>query len=320
MRIFGRHWDPLELAFATAGLLLSVATVLVPAHARFAVAVVLATVFLVFAVHWVIRKARTTYVLPGVRPVVTELSNLARKSTRSVWTARAHLGEGEIEDDFFHAIASRVLEGSVDDFRRVIHLSKARGTRVHLHWLIDKFADQPAVKVRFLKSSTGLFSLFSLAVFDGRQAVLGFPQIKGEGFLGAMFTRDSVAVKGLETAFQLLEAHSTVLFRGTKHITEHDRQRMKDRIDEEIDLLPDDLGIAMPANQRLQPGTSGTAEQLISHIVEKKAKGDPTVEKIIKVKLLLKGIDSSKFSGNSPDDPVVIDKLLRIAADFGLQL
>ncbi len=59
---------------------------------------------------------------------------------------------------------------------------------------------------------------------------------------------------------------------------------------------------------------------MISHIVEKKAKGDPTVEKIIKVKLLLKGIDSSKFSGNSPDDPVVIDKLLRIAADFGLQL
>jgi len=234
MNIFGRHWDPLELAFAIAGLVLSAATVLAPAHARLAAAVVLATVLLVFAVLWVTRKARATYVVPGVRPVITELSELVRTSTSYVWTARAHLGEAENEDDYFHALASRVLEGKVEDVRRVICLNKARSTRAHLHWLIDKFADQPAVKVRYLKSST---SLFELAVFDGRHAAFGFPQTEGEGFLGAMFTRDPVALKGLEAAFRLLWAQGTVLFRGTVHVTDADRQRMKDHIDAEIDRL-----------------------------------------------------------------------------------
>jgi hypothetical protein len=57
MQVFGRHWDPLELIFATSGLLMSVAAVLVPADAQVAAAL------LTFGVGWVIRKARTTYVL-----------------------------------------------------------------------------------------------------------------------------------------------------------------------------------------------------------------------------------------------------------------
>ena len=65
---------------------------------------------------------------------------------------------------------------------------------------------------------------------------------------------------------------------------------------------------------------SGTIERLISSIINQKAKGDPTMEKLMRIKLLLKGIDANKFSSNSPDDPAVIDKLYRIAADFGIQL
>jgi hypothetical protein len=306
MKIFGRHWDPLELAFATAGLVLSVTTVLAPAHARLAAAMVLSAVILMLAVHFVVRKARTTYVLPGVHSVVTELTDLARKSTRSVWTARSQVGELEVLDDYYHVLAKRVHEGKIEDFRRVIHLSKARSARVHLHWLIDKFADRPAVKVRYFKSST---ALLDVAIFDGRQAVIVFPQTKGEGFQGAMFTRDSLAVKGLESMFQLLEAQGTVLFSGTRHITEEDRQRMKSLIDREIDLLPVD-----PAFMH------GTIEKLINSIIDQRAKGDPAVEKLIKVKLLLKGIDPSKFSGDSADDPTIIDKLNQAVADFEVRL
>jgi hypothetical protein len=306
MKIFERHWDPLELAFAIAGLLLSCAIILVPAHLQLAASVILLTILLLFTVHWVVRKVRTTYVLMGVRPVVNALSNLARNSTRSVWTARLNLGEGEVEDEYFHVIATRVLEGKLDEFRRLVCLSKTHGAKVHLHWLIDKLAELPAVKVRYVKSS---MAFLNIAIFDGRQAIVGFPQVKGEGLSGAMYTRDPVAVKGLETVFQLLEAQGIVLFCGTKHITEEERQRIKDLIDREIDLLPADPGIL-----------HGTAEKLIDSILDQRAKGDPTVEKLTEVKLLLKGIDPSKFSGNSADDTAVIDKLNRIAADLGVRL
>ncbi len=60
----------------------------------------------------------------------------------------------------------------------------------------------------------------------------------------------------------------------------------------------------------------GTIETLINSIIDQRAKGDPAVEKLIKVKLLLKGIDPSKFSGDSADDPTIIDKLNQAVADF----
>ncbi|MGO9614158.1 MAG: hypothetical protein ACLPX5_14165 [Dissulfurispiraceae bacterium] len=55
---------------------------------------------------------------------------------------------------------------------------------------------------------------------------------------------------------------------------------------------------------------------MINSIIDQRAKGDPAVEKLIKVKLLLKGIDPSKFSGDSADDPTIIDKLNQAVADF----
>ena len=54
---------------------------------------------------------------------------------------------------------------------------------------------------------------------------------------------------------------------------------------------------------------AGKIKQMIETIYEKRAKGDPVLIKTTRTKLILKGINPDKFTPNSEDNPVVIEKL-----------
>ncbi len=64
---------------------------------------------------------------------------------------------------------------------------------------------------------------------------------------------------------------------------------------------------------------TGQIKLLLEQIVlVKSLGGDPILQKMTKVKLLMKGIQFNNFDENSPDDPELIEKISLIAKDFGL--
>ena len=65
---------------------------------------------------------------------------------------------------------------------------------------------------------------------------------------------------------------------------------------------------------------AGQIKQLIDAIVKQRANGNPTIELTTKAKLVLKGVNPGSFSETSPDDPVIIARIRKIAVDFGVQL
>ncbi len=54
---------------------------------------------------------------------------------------------------------------------------------------------------------------------------------------------------------------------------------------------------------------AGKVKQMIDTIVNQRAKDNPMLVGIIKTKLMLKGIDTNKFTALSEDNPVIIAKL-----------
>ena len=65
---------------------------------------------------------------------------------------------------------------------------------------------------------------------------------------------------------------------------------------------------------------AGKIMQLIDRVVEERSKGDPTIKHTTRAKLILKGININKYSEISEDDPGVIAKLIRIAAELGIKI
>ena len=65
---------------------------------------------------------------------------------------------------------------------------------------------------------------------------------------------------------------------------------------------------------------AGQIKQMVDSIVEQRANGNPTIALTTKAKLVLKGVNPGSFCETSPDDPVIIAKIRKIAADFGVQL
>ena len=57
---------------------------------------------------------------------------------------------------------------------------------------------------------------------------------------------------------------------------------------------------------------AGKIRQMIDSIIIQRAKDNPMLERVIKTKLILKGINPAKFNAQSDDDPVVIGKLEKI--------
>lgn len=54
---------------------------------------------------------------------------------------------------------------------------------------------------------------------------------------------------------------------------------------------------------------AGQIKRMIDAIIEQRAKGNRVLEGVVKMKLILKGIDPKNFSSDSPDDYTIIGKL-----------
>ncbi|HEY6837381.1 MAG TPA: hypothetical protein VI389_04395 [Geobacteraceae bacterium] len=57
---------------------------------------------------------------------------------------------------------------------------------------------------------------------------------------------------------------------------------------------------------------AGQIKRLIDNIVEQRAQGNKVLEGVVKMKLILKGIDPKNYSDQSVDDPAVIGRLLEL--------
>jgi len=65
---------------------------------------------------------------------------------------------------------------------------------------------------------------------------------------------------------------------------------------------------------------AGKIKQLIDMVVELRSQGNPSLESTTRTKLLLKGVDSRKYSSSSEDDPEVIAKIRQVAQEMNIEL
>ncbi|MDD2335196.1 MAG: hypothetical protein PHD01_01310 [Geobacteraceae bacterium] len=61
---------------------------------------------------------------------------------------------------------------------------------------------------------------------------------------------------------------------------------------------------------------AGKIRQMIDSIITQRAKDNPMLERVIKTKLILKGINPNKYTLQSEDDPVVLGKLEKMIAEL----
>ena len=64
----------------------------------------------------------------------------------------------------------------------------------------------------------------------------------------------------------------------------------------------------------------GKIYDMITMIIDERSKGNSNVASTTRTKLLLKGIDPSKYTRESDDDPVMIDKIRKCAQEMGINL
>jgi hypothetical protein len=63
---------------------------------------------------------------------------------------------------------------------------------------------------------------------------------------------------------------------------------------------------------------AGQIKSIIDKIVQERSKGNQTIANTTLTKLMLKGIDASKWTAASSDDPVVLQKVKEVAREFGV--
>ena len=61
---------------------------------------------------------------------------------------------------------------------------------------------------------------------------------------------------------------------------------------------------------------AGQIKRLIDSIIEQRAQGNKVLEGVVKMKLILKGIDPKAYNDASHDDPVVIGKLITLMKEL----
>jgi hypothetical protein len=61
---------------------------------------------------------------------------------------------------------------------------------------------------------------------------------------------------------------------------------------------------------------AGKIRQMIDAIINQRAKDNPMLERVIKTKLILKGINPNKYTLQSDDDPTVIVKLEKMIQEL----
>ena len=61
---------------------------------------------------------------------------------------------------------------------------------------------------------------------------------------------------------------------------------------------------------------AGRIKQMIDGILARRAKDNEMLGRVIKTKLILKGINPERYSAQSFDDPIIIAKLEKMAQDL----
>jgi hypothetical protein len=61
---------------------------------------------------------------------------------------------------------------------------------------------------------------------------------------------------------------------------------------------------------------AGRIRRMIDSVIQQRAVGNPMLEKIIKTKMILKGVNPNKYTLESDDDPVVLEKLERMLREL----
>ena len=64
----------------------------------------------------------------------------------------------------------------------------------------------------------------------------------------------------------------------------------------------------------------GKIKSQLEAIILGVAKNNQTLINITKTKLVLKGLNPEKFNDQSPDDPIILEKVKQIAAEFGVKI
>lgn len=64
----------------------------------------------------------------------------------------------------------------------------------------------------------------------------------------------------------------------------------------------------------------GKIRNIIDSLIETRSQGNPSLASTTRTKLLLKGIDSSKYTATSEDDAEVIMKIKLVAQEMGITL
>ena len=64
----------------------------------------------------------------------------------------------------------------------------------------------------------------------------------------------------------------------------------------------------------------GQAKKILDAIILKRSRGIGAIAKTIKIKMALKGINPDLLRSDTPDDPVMLDKLIKLAGSYGVQL
>jgi hypothetical protein len=61
---------------------------------------------------------------------------------------------------------------------------------------------------------------------------------------------------------------------------------------------------------------AGKIKRIIDSVIVQRAGGNPMLEKIIKTKMILKGVDPNIYTLESDDDPVVMEKLEKMLREL----
>ena len=61
---------------------------------------------------------------------------------------------------------------------------------------------------------------------------------------------------------------------------------------------------------------AGKIKEMIDAFVNRRAQGNTVLEGVVKIKLILKGIDPKVYTSESEDDPAIIAKLEELMKEF----
>jgi hypothetical protein len=79
------------------------------------------------------------------------------------------------------------------------------------------------------------------------------------------------------------------------------------------------MGITVPQTISTAVPT-GSIKRLIDAIVSHRSNGNPIIAKSMRTKLMLKGINPDNYTTDTPDDPMILKRLNRLAQAMGVSL